>query len=84
MTTAIRGRAVVEPGNAITLRNDALPVGAEAEVIVLLETPPEKSATALAEEDHPLLQLLGTRQRHFSSAEEVEAWIREERDAWDG
>jgi hypothetical protein len=38
METALRQKAVVKPGGVIEIRSPELPVGAVAEVIVILET----------------------------------------------
>jgi hypothetical protein len=39
METALRQKAVVKPGGVIEIRSPELPVGATAEVIILLEGP---------------------------------------------
>ena len=39
METALRQKAVVKPGGVIEIRSPELPVGARAEVIIILETP---------------------------------------------
>jgi len=48
MNTALRQRLVVQPGGVIEIRSPELPVGATAEVIVILDIPapnPPRSAT---------------------------------------
>lgn len=72
---AIRQRVTVQPGGVIELRSPELPPGSQADVIVLLETSPGP--------EQPLASFIGAGKGGFSSVQEVDAFIRAERDAWD-
>ncbi len=74
---AIQLRTVVLPGNRIEITAPDLPEGRPATVVVLLDKPPaakRRLSDVLA--GYPGGQL-------FRSAEEVDAYLRAERDAWD-
>lgn len=75
MISAIRQKTVVQPGGLIQIRSSELPVGATAEVIVILESPPEKAIS--------LARLIGRGKGGFATPEEADAFIHRERDAWD-
>jgi hypothetical protein len=66
----------VLPGHRIEIEAPELPVGAKATVLILWEEQPPK---------RPLDEVLGDYPggRLFQSAEEVDAYLREERNSWD-
>jgi hypothetical protein len=67
----------VLPGHRIEIEAPELPVGAKATVLILWEEqPPRKRPLHEVLADYPGGQL-------FKSAEEVEAYLREERDSWE-
>ncbi len=76
MTRAIKARTTVQPGGRIQIASSELNPGATVEVIVLQgdETPSPSIDEILA--DYPGGRL-------FKTADEVDAYIRAERDAWD-
>jgi hypothetical protein len=70
-------KTTVLPGHRIEIQVPGLPVGAEATVLILTDgqQPAKRSL------DEVLAERPG---RHlFRSAEEVDAYLREERDSWD-
>ena len=76
--TIVRVMAIVQPEGQITITDPALRIGKEVEVLILLpdQSPePKLSILDILErvDDHRL----------FKSAEEVEQYIREERESWD-
>ena len=75
MIQAIRERVTIKPGGTIEIRDPDLPVGVTAEVIVMIEQPQV--------EPPPLTCLIGKGTGCFSSIEEVDAFLRAERDAWE-
>jgi hypothetical protein len=82
MTPPVRVKTTVLPGNRIEVATPGLAVGAEVQVIVLpavgaADPPPAdgKSFLEIIEEMPP--------GRLFKSAEEVDAYLREERDSWE-
>ena len=75
MTQAIREHVTVEREGVIEIHHPGLSLGARAEVIVLVDKP--------VEEPPSLLSFVGKGKGCFSSAAEVDAFIRSERDAWD-
>lgn len=77
MTTAIRQVVTVQAGGKIELRSAELTPGTRAEVIVLQEDGKAEGAR------RPLASFVGTCQGSFRSAEEVDEFIRRERDAWE-
>lgn len=70
-------QTTILPGHRIEIQAPELPVGARATVLILLEDqqPPKRR----------LHEVLGDYPggRLFQSAEEVDAYLREERDSWD-
>jgi hypothetical protein len=76
MVAAIRQRVTVQPGGVIEVRSPDLRPGSSAEVIVLVEQPASES-------QRPLASFVGSAKGSFSSVEEVDAFIRSERDARD-
>lgn len=77
MQTALRMTALVQPGGKIELTDRDLPEGLSVEVIVLL--PPS------AVPRRSILDVLAEAPGHlaFQTADEVDAYLREERDAWE-
>lgn len=75
MLRAIRERVTIKPGGMIEIHRPELPVGTEAEVIIMVEQP--------AVELPPLASFVGKGKGCFSSAAEVDAFIRAERDQWE-
>ncbi len=51
MQTALKQTVTVQEGGLIELRSPDLPTGAQAEVIVLFDTPPIDTADSWSEED---------------------------------
>jgi hypothetical protein len=76
--TALRAKTTILPGGKIELTNADLPDGQDVEVIVLLpETsgiPRRSVVDVLAEAPGGLI---------FKSVDEVDTYLREERDAWE-
>lgn len=78
MQAALRLITEVQPGGKIEVIDAQLPVGAPVEVIVLLlQTPaaPRRSLLAVLADAPGRLA--------FHTAEEVDAYLRHERDAWE-
>ena len=78
MTTELRVETVVLPGGKIEISTPELIEGKRATVVVTIEdTEPD--------EQHHVIDLLTTLPGHrlFQNAEEVDAYLREERDAWE-
>lgn len=75
MTQAIREHVKVVQEGKIEIHNPVLSVGTMAEVIVLVEQPPV--------EDQPLVSFLGRGKGCFKDADEVDAFLRAERESWD-
>ncbi len=78
MQTALRLTGTVQSGGRIEVSNPQLPAGKPVEIIVLF--PQETDMTRRS-----VVDVLAEAQGHlaFQTAEEVDAYIREERDAWD-
>jgi hypothetical protein len=66
---------VTVKGGRVEVRHPDLPEGAEAEVIILVEP--------YQEELPPLASFLGQGRGCFSNAEEIDDFIRSEREAWE-
>jgi hypothetical protein len=75
MVQTIKERVVIQPGGLIQIRRPELVAGSTVEVIVMLEQP--------AAEPAPLASFIGRGKGCFTSAAEVDAFIRSERDAWE-
>jgi hypothetical protein len=76
MATAIRRTVIVQPGGKIELTSLGLTPGIHAEVIVI------------ADDDRgvprrPLASFVGARKGRFRTADEVDDFIRRERDSWE-
>jgi hypothetical protein len=76
MLSGLRQKVVVQPGGVVELRSPELPAGATVEVIVLLEP-------QLEESKRPLASFIGAAKGNFATPEEVDQFIRQERDAWE-
>lgn len=78
MQSALRLITEVQPGGKIEITDAQLPVGAPIEVIVLLPPAP-------AEPRRSILAVLADAPGHlaFQTAEDVDAYLRSERDAWE-
>ena len=78
MQTALRMTALVQPGGKIELTDRELPEGQSVEVIVLL---PSTSVVPR----RSILDVLADAPGHlaFQTADEVDSYLREERDAWE-
>ena len=77
MVRAIKEIVVIGPGGVIEIRRPDLPVGAAAEVIVMVNEDAE------GQPPPPLSSLLGRADSGYASGEDVDAFLRAERDAWD-
>jgi hypothetical protein len=75
MLTAIRKTVPVQPGGKVQFSAPELEFATEAEVIVLVEES-NKGTRSLA-------SFIGSGKGLFKSPEEVDAYIRSERDAWE-
>ncbi len=78
MQRALRMTALVQPGGKVEVTDADLPEGQSVEVIVLLPSPsavPRRS----------ILDVLAEAPGHlaFQTADEVDAFLGEERDAWE-
>jgi len=78
MTMALRITTTVLPGGRIEVTDPQLPSGEAVDLIVLLPEPAEGPR-------HSIADVLGQSPGGlvFQTAEEVETYIREERDAWE-
>ena len=78
METALRLAATIQPGGRIEILDAQLPVGEAVDVIVLLRQPVVSSGRSIVD-------VLAEAPGHlaFSDASAVDAFVREERDAWD-
>ena len=78
MQAAIRMTAQVQAGGKIEVTNTQLPIGQSVEVIVLLPSTHPLSRRSIVE-------VLAAAPGHlvFQTAEEVDSYLHEERDAWE-
>ena len=78
MQSALHTTAWVQPGGKIEVEDQQLPPGQPVEVIVLLPQPHPISRRSI-------LDVLGEAPGHlaFQTADEVDAYINEERNAWE-
>ncbi|NDJ22720.1 hypothetical protein GS682_13965 [Nostoc sp. B(2019)] len=76
MLNGLRQKAIVKPGGVVEICFPELPAGATVEVIVLMESP-------LKQSEQPLTSFLGSARGSFATPEEVDKFIRQERDAWE-
>jgi len=78
MQTALRLTGTVQPGGRVEVSSPQLPAGKAVDVIVLF---PREADVARRSVTDILAEAPG--QLAFHTAEEVDAYLREERDAWD-
>lgn len=78
MQTALRFTGTVQPGGRVEVSSTQLPLGKDVDVIVLF---PRESETVRRSVTDVLAEAPG--QLIFQTAEEVDAYIREEDAAWD-
>lgn len=78
MQTALRLTGTIQPGGRVEVSSPQLPAGKSVEIIVLF--PQEAQAVRRS-----IVDVLAEAPGHlaFQTAEEVDAYIREERDAWE-
>jgi len=76
MLNELRQKAIVQPGGVIEICSPELPSGTTVEVIILIESPP-------AEPEKPLISFVGAAKGSFVTSEEVDQFIRQERDSWE-
>lgn len=74
MLTEIRQQAIVQPGGMVQIHSPELPDGAKVEVIIILDAPSKP---------RPLTTFIGAAQGSFSTPNEADEFIRQERDKWD-
>ena len=76
MFNGFRQQAIVKPGGVVEICSPELLAGATVEVVVLLESPPKHSEKLLT-------SFIGSARGSFATPEEVDNFIRQERDAWE-
>ena len=74
MKEAFSREVTIQPGGVVRIESPDLPAGARARVVVIVEDP--------GSEPPPLASLAGRSKSCFKSAAEVDAFMRQERDAW--
>ncbi|HET6569119.1 MAG TPA: hypothetical protein VFG50_14225 [Rhodothermales bacterium] len=77
MVQAVRKRVTIKRGGIVEMQDPELPEGAEAEIIILLNSQPS------GQDLPPLTELVGSAKGVFKSPEEIDAYIRDLRDEWD-
>ena len=75
MQSALRKSVTVKNGGLIEFRAPELAEGTTAEVIVIVDTPPEEPQICLSES-------IGKARGGFASPSDADAFIRLERDTW--
>ncbi|HYE19145.1 MAG TPA: hypothetical protein VEA69_11910 [Tepidisphaeraceae bacterium] len=80
MVAAIKQTVTVGPGGVVQVSSPELRVGARAEVIVLVDAPEDASPSTPGP---GLSSFIGKGKGLFKSVEEVDQFIRSERDQWD-
>ncbi len=68
-------KVTIQPGGVVRIESPDLPAGAKARVVVFVHD--------AESEPPPLASLVGRSKPCFRSAAEVDAFMRQERDAWD-
>lgn len=76
MINGLKQKAIVKPGGLVEIRSPELPDGATVEAIVLLESISDELGPSLS-------SLIGAAKGSFATPEEVDRFIRQERDAWE-
>ena len=76
MVQAIKQVVTVKPGGVIEIHSPELSAGERAEVIIIVDRqgPAERGS---------LRSIIGTGKGCFATPEEADAFLRQERDAWD-
>lgn len=82
MVGALKQTVTVQQGGRIEIRSAELKPGLTAEVIVLFEQAGSEHPAA-PKEVNPFAILLNAPKGCFSTADEIDAFIRSERDAWE-
>jgi hypothetical protein len=75
MMRAIRTQSVVRPGGVVEVQSPELVPGATVDIIVLVDSQSRASRS--------LVDLIGAAKGVFASPQEVDEYIRRERDAWE-
>ena len=84
MIQTVKAKTIVKPGGFIELHSDELPEGASVEVIVLVEDAEGEGTEGTKKfPKRNLVDLIGSAKGLFSSVEEIDAFVREERDSWE-
>ncbi|NET38344.1 MAG: hypothetical protein F6K19_41170 [Cyanothece sp. SIO1E1] len=78
MISGVRTKVTVQAGGLIELRSDELPEGATVEVIVLLDIPKAEDT-----QSRGLSRFIGAAKGNFSGTEEIDEFVRQERDSWE-
>ena len=78
MARALRKRIVVEAGGVVRVAWPELTAGREADVIIIVDDPPETE-----ERGRSLASFIGTAPGGFTTPAEADAYLSAERDAWD-
>jgi hypothetical protein len=81
MVAALKQTVTIGPGGTVQVSSPELPAGARAEVIVLVQS--EALATGVETPAPTLSSLIGVGKGGFRTVEEVDRFIRSERDQWD-
>ncbi len=78
MQTALRLTGTVQPGGRVEVSSSQLPAGKSVEIIVLFPQEPEAYRRSVVD-------VLAEAPGHlaFQTAEEVDTYVQEERDAWE-
>lgn len=76
MISELRTQATVQPGGLVEIRSAELPEGATVEIILSINASVPKETR-----DQNLLDFMGAAKGLFSSVEDVDTYIREERDS---
>lgn len=77
MLNEIRQKAIAQPGGVIEICSPELPSGATVEVIILIKSYPTN------EPEKSLTSFIGAAKGSFATPEEVDQFIRQERDLWE-
>lgn len=75
MREALREKVTIQPGGRIEVESRTLPEGLQAEIIVLLDDTVPRPVLMSA--------MIGAGKGCYNSPEDVDAFIRCERDAWE-
>ncbi len=78
MLQAIREQTIVKVGGLLELRHPELLEGTAVEIVIMLESTPPTTAIPPT-----LASLIGLGRGCFTNAQEVDDFVRSERDAWE-